>query len=134
MSSSPDTLLRKLQEAEVFFTNTQYGHVVKEAARYLQRGEEGLCLVQLGRLPSAKALLAELVEKLKGKSVHKTLERAKRNGEDKVLAALAVSSLMTHAILEIKQGQLEYRLLLNTMLSEINNRVFALLGDTDAHF
>jgi len=126
--SQTESLLRKLQEAEVFFTNTRYSHVVKEAVRYFERGEEGLCLVQLGRLPSAKQLLAELVEKLKGKSVHKTLERAKQHGNKGLVELKALSSILTHATIECEQGRLEYRKLIPLLLEQINDVGFGVLS------
>ena len=115
----------------MYFTNTKYSNAVREADRYFQRGEIGLCLANLGRLPSAKELLAELVEKLKGKSVHKTLERAKRNGSKGLVELKALSSLMTHAAIECEQGRLEYRLLIPLLLERINDVGFGVLSQKE---
>jgi len=130
MSHNQDTL-RKLEEAKVFFANTQYGHIVREATRYFERNELGLCLTQLGRLPSAKVLLDQLVEKLKGKSVHKTLERAKRNGNTGLVELKALSSLLTHATIECEQGRLEYKRLIPLLLERINDVGFGVLSQKE---
>lgn len=122
-------ILAQLEEARQHFANTQYSHIVKEADRFFQRGEKGLCLAQLSRLPSAKELLAELVDKLRGKSVYKTLERAKRNGRKGLVELKALSSLLTHAVIECEQGRLEYRRLIPLLLEKLNNVGFGVLSE-----
>jgi len=129
--SKSDSVLVRLEEARTFFANTQYSHIIKEADRYFRRGELGLCLAQLGRLPSAKELLAELVERLKGKSVYKTLERAKRNGRKGMVELKALSSLLTHAVIECEKGRLEYRRLIPLLLERLNDVGFGILSEKE---
>lgn len=129
MSDHDIRILRQLQEARQHFADTKYSHIVKEADRFYQRGEKGLCLAQLSRLPSAKELLAELVSSLRGKSVYKTLERAKRNGRKGLVELKALSSLLTHTVIECEQGRLEYRRLIPLLLEKLNNVGFGVLSE-----
>lgn len=125
-------VLRQLEEARQFFANTQYSHIVKEADRFFLRGEIKLCREQLNRLPSSKALLDELVNKLKGKSIYKTLERLQRRDGRKgkgLVELKALSSLLTHTAIECEQGRLEYRTLIPLLLERLNNAGFAVLSE-----
>lgn len=122
-------ILMKLEEARQHFTDTKYSHIVREADRFFQRGNLVRCLTQLDRLPSDKELLAELVDKLKGKSVHKTLERANRTGRKGLLELKALSSLLTHTAIECEQGRLEYRRLIPLLLEKLNNVGFGVLSE-----
>jgi len=123
--SSKQNILRELQRAEMFFSNTQYSHIVQEASRFFQRGETRRCEGQLGRLPSDKELLARLMEKLKGKSVYKTMERVGKKKSD-LLTLKGLSSLLTHTVIECEQGHLEYRRLIPMLLEKINNIGFGI--------
>jgi hypothetical protein len=120
-------VLQKLNEAELYFGNTKYKKIVREASRQFHKGEMGLCLVHLGRLPSDGELLAELVNKLKGKSVYKTLERSKKVN-DKFTDMKGLSSLFTHCIIECQQGHLEYQKLIPLLLDKLNDLSYSFLS------
>jgi len=120
-------ILAQLEEAHHYFSNTRYGHIVKEADRSFQRGELDLCQGHLQRLPTAPKLLAELIQKLKGKSVYKTLERSKRNRRKGLMELKALSSLLTHTVIECEHGRMEYRRLIPLLLEKLNDVGFNIL-------
>lgn len=120
----------KLLEAEQAFKGTQYDGIVAKASQLYVAGRLSECLEKLRELPTQSQLLRRLIEKLRGKSVYKTLKRL-RNGQDErgVLEAIAVTSLLTHVLLEIKAGHGEYRWLAISILEKATDRIYELEKD-----
>lgn len=120
----------RLLEAEQSFRGTQYDNIVIEASQLHRAGKLSECLEKLRELPTQSQLLKRLIEKLRGKSVYKTLKRL-RNGQDErgVLEAIAVTSLLTHVLLEIKAGHGEYRRLAISILEKAADRIYELEND-----
>ena len=123
----------KLLEAQQSFGGTQYDTIVIEASQLHKAGKLSACLEKLGDLPTERQLLKMLMEKLKGKSVHTTLRRlAKGHGVGTVTEAVAVTSLLTHALLEIKAGNFEYRKLAISILEKATDKIYGLDRDSNA--
>jgi len=120
----------RLLEAEQAFKGTQYDGIVTEASQLYAAGKLSACLEKLDELPTEAQLLQSLMEKLKGKSVHTTLRRlAKGNGTGTVTEAVAVTSLLTHALLEIKHGHWEYKKLAISILERATDKIYGLEKD-----
>ena len=123
----------KLLEADQSFRGTQYESIVTEASQLYQGGKLSACINKLKELPTEKQLLQSLMEKLKGKSVHTTLKRlAKGHGTGTVTEAVAMTSLLTHALLEIKAGNWEYRKLAISILEKATDKIYGLDRNSDA--
>jgi len=119
----------RLLEAEQAFQGTKYDSVVNEASQLYGVGKFSACLEKLEELPTEAQLLKDLIEKLKGKSVYKTLKRlANGHGCGGITEAVATTSLLTHILLEIKAGNLEYRKLALSTLERVTDKVYG-LGD-----
>lgn len=120
----------KLLEAQQSFGGTQYHTIVTEASQLYQAGKLSACLEKLKGLPTEAQLLKLLMEKLKGKSVHTTLKKlVKGHGVGTVTEAVAVTSLLTHVLLEIKQGNWEYRKLAISILERAADKIYGLEKD-----
>jgi len=120
----------KLLEAQQSFEGTQYDAIVTEASHLYSDGKLSACIEKLGELPTENQLLHSLMEKLKGKSVHTTLRRlAKGHGVGTVTEAVAITSLLTHVLLEIKAGNWEYRKLAISILEKATDKIYGLEKD-----
>ena len=122
----------ELLKAQQTFGGTKYNTVLTEASQLYAVGKLSACLEKLKELPNENQLLKELMEKLKGKSVHTTLRRlAKGHGVGGVTEAVAMTSLLTHALLEIKAGHFEYRKLAISILEKATDRIYGLKVDSE---
>ena len=120
-------ILSNLCEANKFFANTEYEKIVQKAWLQLNSDKSTKPIQEtLDRLPSEKQLLAQLIEKLKGKSVHSTLVRLGKH-KNPVKEAKALSSLLTHAIISVEQGETEYLKLFPILLTKINSKVYEII-------
>ena len=120
-------VLNRLLIAEQYFKGTKYGGIVEtaSAAFAAKRFEE--CLKELDKLPSREDLFESLLEKLKGKSVYRTLEKIKKGQtQDSCSVLKAISSLLTHAAIEVEQGNREYRYLFPTLLDRLCEIVYSI--------
>ena len=81
--------------------------------------------MELDKLPSTGVLLERLVEKLKGKSVSKTLRKIQEGKtEDNLITAKGLSSLLTHIFIECEKGNTEYRILVPSIIEKLNEVVY----------
>jgi len=120
-------LLNKLTEAEKYFITKEYVDTVELARELFERGQFDLCEKQLAKLPSRAELLDQLVEKLKGKSVYKTLKRIQEGKAGVDWAGLkGLMSLGTHIMIECEHGNTEYRILLPNLLEKISEMIYEL--------
>lgn len=118
----------RLLFAEKYFSTPRYASKVKEA-RYLfllNRHVEAQDI--LNGLPTKESLLKSLVERLKGKSVYKTLRKI-LNGDtlERYTALKGLLSLGVHTVIECEKGRDEYMLL----LVDIYEKIGALMYDTE---
>jgi len=120
-----EKLLNRLLEAEKYFTQKKYVEIVELAKELFERGQFDLCEKQLSKLPSSGELLEKLVKKLKGKSVYRTLKQIQEGkvGND-LYTAKGLSSLLTHALIEIEHGNNEYKVLVPIMIEKLNEIIY----------
>lgn len=118
-------LLTEIETAQRFFSDTKYAQIVENAVVLFNSGKEVTAGLELGKLPTEEQLLNQLIEKLKGKSVYKTLKRVARGGfenSDRFLKGLF--SLGTHIVVEVEQGRSEYRMLLPVIYGKIGKILY----------
>jgi len=120
-----EELLNRLFIAERYFKGTKYQPAV-DLARYSYEflHDNNNCIEALNNLPTEKQLLAELILKLKGKSVYRTLRKIQEGKlENNLITLKGLSSLFTHTIIECEKNP-EFKLLIPTILNEINKVAF----------
>lgn len=119
--------LNRLLEAEKYFTKKKYMDIVELARELFERGQFDLCEEQLDKLPTIAELLESLIERLKDKHLYKTLRKIQESkvGND-LLTAKGLSSLLTHTIIEVEQGNTEYKILLPNLLEKISEIIYKL--------
>lgn len=121
-------ILGKLLEAEKYFKDTEYQSLFDSAVSHYHAGDLTDCLQTLDKLPTREQLLGSLVEKLKGKSVYKTIKKIREGCPEKSYTTLkGLSSLLTHILIEVEQGRDEFKILIPLVLEKINETVYNLL-------
>jgi hypothetical protein len=104
-------LFDRVVAAEKGFANSQYELTAKLAWVLYEGGDFDKAHEALSTLPTPERLLRNLIEKLKGKPVYKTLKRVNEGkGTDPSETIKALSSLLTHTMIEYKDHP-EYRVL-----------------------
>jgi len=124
MAEEIQKLLGRLGQAEQDFKGSKYQRRVEEALMCYQRGAYARVGEILSRLPSSVKLLETLMQKLKGKSVYKTLVKLAKG---KTLCPhenlKGLFSLGTHISIELEHGNLEYAVLAR----DVHSRIGAIL-------
>jgi len=109
-----------ISRAEKYFIDSKYGDQVKEAMDNFYDGNIKKGIECLDDIPSNEELMDELVEKLKAKSVYKTLRKILSNAKMHKWEMLkGLYSLCTHIVIECEKGNTEYAILLD----EVNNMI-----------
>jgi prepilin-type processing-associated H-X9-DG protein len=123
-------LLNKLLFAKKYFKTGKYKLIVESAIVAYEENSSDVCEQRLNLLPTTDKLLAKLVEKLKGKSVYRTLKLISDGKScDSYDMLKGLSSLLTHVVIEIKQGNVEYGMLLPKINEKINELVYSINED-----
>lgn len=113
-------LLNQLILFEKYYTGTKYRKDVILASSFYKKNQLNLCKRALAELPSREQLLEALVQKLKKKSVYKTLKRIQEGKAGNGIGALkGLSSLLTHCIIECEHGAIEYKILIPLLVEKI---------------
>ena len=120
-------LLNRLAEAEKYFTKKKYTETVKRAKELFECGKFATCEKELESLPSNGELLERLVDKLKDKHLYKTLRKIEGKVGNDLLTAKALSSLLTHIIIEVEQGNNEYKVLIPGVIEKLNEIIYSAL-------
>lgn len=118
-------IARKISLYEIHFADTKYSKIVEKASKaaLANNWKEAEKIIQT--LPTAEDLLEKLIGKLESKSVYKTLRKIKESSEPaKWLRLKGLSSLMTHAVIEVEQGNKEYQLVLPLIYEQISQILF----------
>ena len=125
---SEQNFISRILEVEKYFAKSQrYSSIVRDIMKLYEAREFELCKKDLRNLPTKEQLLKELVEKLKGKSVWKTLKLLQEGHVEKgYVAAKGLSSLLTHIIIECEAGNTEYGMLIPVVLDKLNEMVYSL--------
>ena len=123
-----EQILTQLAEAELF-RNTIYNGILEQALVAYAEGRPGDCEQALNSLPTKKELLENLLKKLVGKPVHKTLAKLNEGSLDMSqnpeLVLKALFSLGTHTCIECEQGNREYKVLLPVIYEKIGAIIFS---------
>ena len=123
-------VLRQIEAASVYFDGTKYDKILEAARRAADEGKLKGAQAILGTLPTDDQLLAQLVEKLKGKSVATTLERIrKREVTEGFTAMKGLSSLLTHVLIECEKGATEFRKLIPVILESLNTSGYKIIRE-----
>ena len=119
-------ILSRLVEARMNFVGSQYWEVVESANLAFLRNDYDSCVQLLESLPNVDQLLEQLVEKLNGKRIYETIRKivAKDLKESNILVAKGLSSLLTHVIIELEAGNLEYRCLVPVIQERLNEAIY----------
>jgi len=102
-----------------------FGIDISLAEAHWASGNREACEIVLNRIPTIESLSAELLEKLRGKRVFKTLKQINEGKDlDRMLKLKALSSFFTHAVIECEQGRPEFEILLPQILESITAITF----------
>jgi len=122
---SMDNYLQKVYIIEKYFRNTKYDDLVNQTLEFYNKNNYvGLDEI-LSKFPTEEQLFEELIKKLEGKSVFKTLKSITEDKGDKIEEAKGISSLITHTLIEIEENK-EYRILLPILLERLNQLLYGL--------
>jgi len=120
-------LLERLLLFEKYYKGSKYEARVILASSYYEQGLHDLCEKELRRIPTQEQLLKKLVEKLKGKSVYKTLKKLwSGKVDDNTTTLKGVSSLLTHALIEVEKGNAEYKILIPLIIEKVNELAYSI--------
>lgn len=120
-------LIRKLATAENYFSaSKEFRGIVHEARRLYDLHRYDQCSKELSKLPDENALIGQLIERLRGKSVYKTLKRMIEDKDvDPMIRAKGLSSLLTHVIIEMDKRP-EYSLVARAVIERLNSVIYDL--------
>ena len=122
-------LLNRLVLAEKYFVSEKYKDVVRLASKAYQKDCLDVCEKMLDKLPTKEQLLLQLISKLKGKSVYSTLVKIQEGKSKNDYTTLkAVSSLLTHCVIEVEKGNKEFGILIPEVYEKIGNFVYEISG------
>jgi len=106
-------MINRLCDLQKSFQGTKFQLLIETAISQFKRGEIASCEKTLDKLPTEQVLLSALLDKLKGKSAYKTLKRISEGKVSNNCEEMkGLSSLITHALIECEQGNLEFRLII----------------------
>lgn len=121
-------LLDRLHRCEKYFTQAKYSNVVKISRELFEKGRFKKCSDELDKLPSNAELLEQLVKKLKGKSIDRTLKKIQEGKcKNNLIEAKALSSLLTHICIECEHGNVEYKTLVPNIIERLNEVIYSTL-------
>lgn len=100
--------------------SVEYVGPVRKLKKLVEDGFEDDAEVLMDSAFDKSAMMEQLIEKLRGKSVHKTLSRAAKGKCSTALEHVkGLTSLCTHIIIECEHGRNEYRVLLHDVHERI---------------
>ena len=121
-------MLARMSSVEKYFVSQEYKPIVEAARMAYDAGNEVACAAELNKLPTGEQIFDRLIEKLKGKSVYKTL-KAIREGkavDNQVVSMMGLSSLLTHVLIEMKQDRREFGILVPIIFEKMGELVYSL--------
>jgi len=115
----------KVHEAEKYFSGS-YPIEVKNVKRAYGKGDIEKVLEGLRKLPTKEDLLRSLFERLKGKSVYKTLNKIlKEEKVEREIELKGLFSLGTHIVIECEKGNSQYEVLLPYVYERLGAVLFS---------
>jgi len=125
LDSSTEEVIKRLEECERWLKDTEFELEVWDAQELFSSGNIEATRLKLALLPTRETLLDGLINKLKGKSVYKTLVRIRDGSIENNFEYLkGLFSLGTHISIECSQGRKEYGLLLPLVFEKIGEVLF----------
>lgn len=124
-------LIDRLHIAEKYFYYKEpYISAIDLARTSFEKGSLVCCEEALNFLPTKEKLLSQLITKLKGKSVYSTLLKIQEGKSKNDFTALkAISSLLTHCVIEVEKGNKEFGILIPEVYEKIGNFIYELEGE-----
>lgn len=120
--------IKKIEEIELYFRDTIYSPLVENLLDGYFEGNSKKVSDLIEQFPTKKQLMETLCEKLKGKAVHHTLKEISKKGDtNDVLTAKALSTLVTHVLIECEQGNKEYKFILVDLCKNLFERIEKIL-------
>jgi len=117
-------LADRLAEAERFFSNSEYSQLISQCQSLLAQRNCKELEEKLDQFPSKEFLYSNLVEKLKGKSVFRTLKKiTEKKSLDRSTCLKGLFSLGTHIIIESEKNS-EYGILLPDIYEKIGELLY----------
>lgn len=119
-------ILDRITLAEQYFGHSaKYRTQVRKAVECFERGDVEGAVQFIDSLPSETQLLETLTEKLKQKSVFKTLKKIAKGEETSPFEMMkGFFSLGTHICVECEQGNSEYTLLLDMIYHKLGSLIY----------
>jgi hypothetical protein len=118
-------IIERICWSERYLCN-KYSKEIDEVYKLFIRGSFNEASNILKKLPTVDSLTEELVERLKGKSVYKTVKLITSEQKvDDAFLAKGLSSLITHAIIEMKDRP-EYLSVVKVLMERLNSVVFGM--------
>jgi len=106
------------------YSGTKYEPLVENATAAYVRGDYAKIDEILTQFPDDIKLLAELVEKLKGKSVYTNLQKLLEGKETSTeQAVISTASLITHVAIDLKEGNKEYKRLMPSLYAKLGTLI-----------
>lgn len=119
-------VINRFNWVERYLTSDKYKKSINEAASLIDRGLFDSAFDVLCKLPTIESLTDDLVNKLKGKSVYKTIKMIMcENKVDDITMAKGISSLITHAIIEMNNSP-EYLAVIKVLIERLNSIVYGM--------
>jgi len=126
LSEEQSSLLNRLIIAEKYFGKVYSVHV--DAAKQLyEEGDYDSCKEVLDVFPTQEQLLDELIHKLEGKSIYKTIIEVQHGGcTNKFTKIKMISSLITHVCIECEhpKSDLRYSYLLPWLYNQLSKELY----------
>ena len=114
-----------MHEAEKYFSGSNPIEV-RNVKRAYAKGDLKKVLEGLKKLPTKEDLLRSLFERLKGKSVYKTLSKILKEEKVEIETELkGLFSLGTHIVIECEKGKTQYEVLLPYVYERLGAVLFS---------
>lgn len=125
MDNTVIAVYNKLDKAKKYFNNTSYSASVVLADSFCRINSFSEATKILNTLPGETELLNTLVEKLKGKSVYKTLKQIESGAiVEGPQFIKGLFSLGTHVAIEVHNGNKEYSMLYSVIYEKLGEVLY----------
>ena len=118
--------LIQLEELSKYYShNPSITAAIDKSIYLLNEGELSEAIEEIKKIPTSEDLLISLLEKLKHKSVYKTVRMIETVSDVRKL--IGYSSLITHVAIECEHGNHEYAMLLPHLLERQNEVCYRMM-------
>jgi hypothetical protein len=126
LSEEQASLLNRLIIAEKYFSK-RYPNKLIAAQRFYNQENYGCCKELLDELPTQEQMMDELIHRLEGKSIYKTIIEVQRGGcTNKFTKIKMISSLITHVCIECEKdgSDQQYSYLLPWLYDQLSKELY----------